>query len=127
MRTAAGMMLVAVALTACSTGTDAPAEDPDRAGDTTCQLVRAGIDAFNTGDVDGTIELFREALEPARDYADLSDDPVADDLLEAVQYYADLPADEYVEAFRTSEEFRRYQAITLGQCETAPVDDAVPT
>jgi hypothetical protein len=40
---------------------------------------------------------------------------LAGDLVDAVRYYAGLAAEDYPEAARTSAEFAKYKAITLGQ------------
>jgi len=93
----------------------------------TCEEVLAGVADFNTGDFDGTVDHFVDAVPLAE--ADLrrekqtgTSDTVqeASLLLEAVRWYADLPAEDYAEAFRTSMDFKRYQAITLGQCGNPP-------
>lgn len=79
-----------------------------------CEEVRTGIAAFNDGDYDGTIEHFEAALPLAEDQDDGS--AMARDLVEAVRYYAELDAQRYPEAARSSAEFAKYKAITLGQC-----------
>ena len=99
-------------------------EEAKKAGERTCSLVRSGVAAFNEEDYDVTVQKFRDAIEPAKDYAALSDEVLADDLLEAVRYYADLPTDQYRRAFETSPEFKKYQVITLGQCGDAEPDDS---
>jgi len=86
--------------------------------DSTCTRVRAGIADFNDGNYEDTIKRFTDAKKFARAYASQSDSPKADDLLKAVVYYAELPADQYAEAARTSKDFAKYKAITLGQCES---------
>ncbi|MGI9085287.1 MAG: hypothetical protein ACR2FE_08325 [Aeromicrobium sp.] len=93
-------------------------KDIDDAASQTCAEVRSGIAAFNERDYDGTIDHFVRARTFAEKYADLSDEKQADELLEAVEYYATLPADEYREAFTTSRRFLEYKRITLGQCQT---------
>lgn len=108
-----------VALTGCGFS---PLGGPDQgevddAAAQTCAEVRAGIAAFNDRDYTGTVEHFVKAKPFARRYADLSDEKVADDLLEAVEYYAALPPRRYREAFAESRQFLKYQQITLGQCE----------
>lgn len=85
-----------------------------------CAEVRAGIAAFNEGDYEETIERFVAAVPLAEEQLDGS--AAADDLLEAVRWYAELPAEDYPEAAISSPEFATYKAITLGQC-----DPAVPT
>lgn len=93
-------------------------------GERTCALVRSGVAAFNEQDYATTIAKFEAATEPARQYADAADTQRADDLLEAVEYYAALPADEYRGAFETSKEFAKHQATTLGQCGDAQPEDS---
>lgn len=103
----------------------APSDPSDLAATDVCRLVREGVDAFNTGDVETTIERFEAAVGPAED---LARDQPSDDtalLLEAVRYYASLPADDYVEANASSPEFARYRDFTLTACAYAgPPDDA---
>ncbi|WP_297740174.1 hypothetical protein [Nocardioides sp.] len=75
---------------------------------------RAGIDAFNAAEYGETVEHFQAALPPAEEQ---DDGPVpVSELIEAVRYYAELDAKLYPEAARSSPEFAKYQAITLGQC-----------
>lgn len=83
-----------------------------------CEQVRAGIAAFNEGDYEETVARFEAAVPLAEDQVDGS--TAADDLLEAVRWYADLPAEEYPEASISSPDFQRYKAITLGQCDPVP-------
>jgi len=99
----------------------------------TCEEVLAGVTAFNTGDYDATVGHFVDAVPLAE--ADLrqaeqtgTSETVqqASLLLEAVRWYADLPAEDYAEAFRTSMDFKRYQAITLGQCGNPPAAPGGP-
>jgi hypothetical protein len=81
-----------------------------------CAEVRAGIDAFNLGDFDETIDRFRDAEPLAEAQLAADDSQAATDLLEAVRYYANLPADEYPDAAQSSADFEKYKQITLGQC-----------
>jgi hypothetical protein len=111
-----------VVLGACTGG--GGSDEAGRAFEQTCSLVRSGVAAFNENRFDLTVDRFRSALEPARAYADASDASSADDLLEAVEYYADLPAADYRRAFETSPDFKRHQATTLGQCGDAQPEDA---
>jgi hypothetical protein len=116
-----------VATLALATGCSVGGGDDDtaqRAFDDTCALVRSGVAAFNEGEYDETVERFQAALQPARDLAAATDDERADALLEAVEYYAALPADEYREAFETSPDFERHQETTLGQCGDAQPEDS---
>lgn len=124
MRSLVAAVVATAALTsACSIdgGDDQRAQ---RAFDETCSLVRSGVAAFNESDYDTTVERFRAALEPARALTEATDDTRADELLEAVEYYADLPADDYREAFESSPDFKRYQQTTLGQCGDAQPEDS---
>jgi len=130
--------LVAVAalllLTACAGG-DGESEPATSstlsAGDAvqmTCEEVRAGIDDFNRQDYPGTVEHFEKARVPAEVYARVNDEPAADALLDAVEYYADLAPDKYPEAARSSESFARNKAITLNQCASGdPIDESPGT
>lgn len=117
-------LLAVLALTSACTGGDAQDEGAQGAFDRTCSLVRSGVAAFNEGDYDTTVERFRAAEDPARELSEATDDERADELLEAVEYYADLPAEDYQEAFETSPEFKRHQATTLGQCGDAGPEDS---
>ena len=106
-----------VVLAGCGLGSSEPDQDTiDDAAAETCAEVRSGIDAFNEKDYTGTVDHFKKAKPLAKRYAELSDDKKADDLLEAVDYYAHLPADEYRRAFANSRRFLEYKKITLDQC-----------
>jgi hypothetical protein len=94
-----------------------PEEDVPVAESKACEEVRTGIDAFNAGDYDATVEHFEAALPLAEDQDDGS--AAAGDLVEAVRYYAELDAEAYLEASASSPEFAKYKAITLGQCVAA--------
>lgn len=108
-----------VVLAGCGLGSSEPDQDTiDDAAAETCAEVRSGIDAFNEKDYTGTVDHFRKAKPLAKRYAVLTDDKKADDLLEAVDYYANLPAEEYPRAFANSRRFLEYKTITLGQCES---------
>lgn len=89
-----------------------------------CAVVRAGIDAFNEGDFEQTVARFVEAVPLAEEQLDGS--AQADQLLEAVQWYAALPPEDYAEAAVSSEEFQVYKAITLTQCDPVP-DGTAPS
>ena len=80
-----------------------------------CAEVRAGIDAFNRGDLEETVSRFEEALPLAETAAEEEPSRLADDLLEAVEYYAELPAEDYPAAVETPD-FEKYKQITLSQC-----------
>ncbi len=82
-----------------------------------CDEVRTGIAAFNAGQYDETVARFEAALPLAEEQDDGS--VLAQQLVEAVRYYAELDAELYPEAARSSPEFAKYKAITLGQCTTA--------
>lgn len=110
---------VLVMLTGCGLVSSEPDQDAiDDAAAETCAEVRAGIAAFNRKDYAGTVDHFVKAEPLAKRYAELSDDKKADDLLEAVDYYAKLPAEEYPRAFANSRRFLEYKKVTLGQCES---------
>ena len=79
-----------------------------------CEEVRTGIEAFSDGDYDETVEHFEAALPLAEEQDDGS--ATASQLIEAVRYYAALDAALHPEAARTSLDFAKYKAITLGQC-----------
>jgi hypothetical protein len=133
MRTFVTAALLLVALGACSAESDAaPDDEPEltaaQAVEQTCAEVRAGIDEFNRQDYAGTIEHFEKAKVPATVYARINTEPEADALLDAVQYYANLPAEKYPEAARSSENFARNKTITLEQCASGePIDADPPT
>lgn len=99
-----------------------PAPDVPVVDSQACEEVRTGIEAFNVGDYDGTVEHFEDAVPLAEAQDDGS--TAARQLVEAVSYYATLDAEAYPEAARSSPEFAKYKAITLGQC--MPVDLGVP-
>jgi hypothetical protein len=125
----AGTALVLVALTSGCTGTDAPRSNDEAPSATpsedaaavvdspACTEVRAGIDAFNHGDFDETVEHFEAAVPLAEAQDDGSE--TAGDLVDAVRYYAELDAERYLDASRSSPQFAMYKAITLGQCRPA--------
>lgn len=122
-----------VLLAAC-TGGDGESDPPDAspslsaadAVQTTCEEVRAGIDAFNRQDYLGTVEHFKKAKPSAKVYARVSEEPEADALLDAVEYYANLAPEKYPDAARGSENFARNKAITLKQCTSGEPIDASP-
>ena len=86
-----------------------------------CDEVRAGIDAFNEGDFEGTVEHFEAAVPLAEARDDGSQ--AAGDLVDAVHYYADLAPGDYSEAAASSPDFLKYKNITLGQCRPAGSND----
>ncbi len=91
----------------------------DPAEPSACAEVRAGIDDFNDRDYAGTVSHFEEAVPLAEEAAAADGSPAAADLLEAVEYYAALAPQDYPDAARTSPDFARYKAITLGQCASS--------
>ena len=101
-------------------------DQPDASDTEVCGLVRAGIDAFNRGEPDVTVERFTEALplsEERVEQVDAEERASAEDLRDAVEYYATLPAEDYLEAAASSPEFERNKQITLGQCVAGVVPD----
>jgi hypothetical protein len=105
-------------------------EELDLATTRVCDLVRRGVDAFNRGDVEETIERFQEAVPLAEELA--TQQPSADTrrLRDAVEYYAGIPADEYVEANDSDPTFADYRDFTLVTCEydgpLEPSDTGIP-
>jgi hypothetical protein len=99
---------------------DTPATPAPESGDArvvdsqACEEVRAGIEAFNVGEFDETVKHFQAALPLAEEQDDGS--VMASQLIEAVRYYAELDAELYPYAARSSPEFAKNKAITLGQC-----------
>ena len=122
-------LLVAVAfLAACGSpgsDTDAVAKlSAKELGAKTCVEVRAGIDAFNEHDFQSTQAHFKKAEVFAKVYYKKAQGTESSTLLQAVDYYAHLPPEAYPEAARSSADFARFKAITLGQCE--PADGPTP-
>ncbi len=135
-------LLLAVVLAGCTSGGDPDDAEPgadstpfvpetsktpkpvvDLSGTEVCAKVRAGVDAFNLGDIEGTLAEFADAVPLAEQLAEDEPSTDADILLEAVRYYAAIPADEYVEASQTSSDFLRYKEYTLNECHAGgPVD-----
>lgn len=94
-------------------------DDPELATTDVCELVRQGIDEFNLGDLVGTIDRFEEAVPKAEELADDEPSDKTETLLDAVRYYAELPAGEYLEASVSSPEFLRFKDFTLTECAYA--------
>lgn len=133
-----------LALAACGSDDPAPAGPPsagstsatpgtpeteiDLAPTRACELVRDGIDAFNVGDLNGTVDLFEQAVPEAERLVEDSPSDLTRELLDAVRYYADLPAADYVEANVSDPEFLRYKDFTLTECAYGgpPVESADP-
>ncbi len=106
---------------------ETPVAPTPRSGDAVidseaCEEVRTGIEAFNVGAFDETVKHFQAALPLAENQDDGS--VLASQLIEAVRYYAELDVELYPEAARSSPEFAKYKAITLGQC--MPREDEAP-
>jgi hypothetical protein len=93
-------------------------------GAKTCEEVRTGIDAFNNQEYASTVAHFKKAEVFAKLYYKKAQGAGSSSLLQAVDYYAHLPAKAYPKAARSSADFARYKAITLGQCE--PADGPTP-
>ncbi|MEJ7633650.1 hypothetical protein [Aeromicrobium sp.] len=122
MKTVATLALLAILAACGSSSEDEPAKpklSAEKAAEQTCTEVNAGIEEFNQGDYAGTVTHFEKAKITAKVYAMVSDEPEADALLDAVQYYANLDPADYPEAARSSENFARNKAITLNQCADA--------
>ena len=99
-------------------------EDAEVVDSEACAEVRAGIDAFNEGEYDQTVVHFEAALPLAEEQDDGS--VPASELIEAVRYYAELDPELYPEAARSSSEFAKYKAITLGQCVAGAEEASEP-
>lgn len=127
-------LLLMIGLSACSTGKEAPrtapskqptstpsgsddpfAAQPDASDTKACAQVRAGIDAFNVHDYKGSVDRFRLAVPLAQAQARSNPSRGANDLVEAVKYYAGIVPEDYLKAAATPQ-FVKYQVITLGQC-----------
>ena len=127
-----GAVALLLALAACGGGSGGPAApakstlSASEAMRATCSEVRAGIDEFNRDDYAGTVEHFVRARKTAKVYATVNEEPEADALLDAVEYYANLSPDNYPEAARSSESFARNKVITLEQCASDDPIDATP-
>lgn len=113
-----------------------PSTDASGTRKAVCSKVVAGINAFNAGDFDTTIEQFRDAVPLASGALATSPSQESKLLLRAVRYYADLPADDYPEAARSSRDFQRWKSVTLTLCASGqdqlspgpqdPEDSAIP-
>ena len=122
---AAAILVFSLALAACTSSgsgklgdasTLSQAPQDDASGETACDEVAAGIEAFNAGDLDETVASFERAIPLAESEDSVTNSRASADLLEAVRYYADLAPQDYPAAARSSRDFARYKAITLGQC-----------
>jgi hypothetical protein len=137
MRPLGAVALLAVLAAGCSAGDDGdssgdgptpPTSSPSRlllSETEACAEVRAGIDAFNLGDLEETVRHFERATPLAERL--VADGEDARLLLEAIDYYAALPPEA-----SPSPDFQRNKAITLTICEYGagpqeePTDDGVP-
>jgi hypothetical protein len=105
-----------------------PAPDQgDPSATKVCAEVRAGVDAFNTGDFQGTVDHFRRAVPLAEQQARTDSTDEADALLEAVRYYADLAPGDYPSSAASSSEFAKYKLITLSLCVSPETPLEIPT
>lgn len=109
-----------------ATGSAAP-DQPDAGDSKACSAVRAGINAFNAGDFSITVDQFRKALPLAEAQAEANPSKAADDLVEAVTYYAELAPQDYPKSAASSPEFLKYKTITLGQCVVGGAPLEVPS
>lgn len=82
-----------------------------------CVEVRAGIASYNSEDLDKVQPHFVKAEVVARRYAKASSSSRADDLLEAVKFFAAVPPTGYSKDAGARKLFRKYKAITLEYCE----------
>jgi major membrane immunogen (membrane-anchored lipoprotein) len=111
-----------VALAACGSGSSSDSDIPPpkntEAGTLaqTCAEVQLGITTFNDEDYLATMEHFKRAEVYAKVHARKWGSPEAASLLQAVDYYAHLPAKVYPSAARSSDDFRRYTVAMLEQC-----------
>lgn len=108
---------------AAQSGSPAPSRAPSSGAsgdvsdrDAVCRKVRAGVDAFNTGDLQSTVTDFKQAVPLAVRAQQSDPSPDSRLLLRAVRYYAALAPDAYPEAARSSLDFQRWKAVTLGLC-----------
>ena len=119
MKVVAASLLVALA--ACSSGPSGPDLPPPKNTEAgtlaqTCAEVQRGITTFNNEDYLATMEHFKRAEVYAKVHARKWGSPEAASLLQAVDYYAHLPAKIYPSAARSSDDFRRYTVAMLEQC-----------
>lgn len=135
MRTLVPAAFLAVIAAGCSAGDGEgraddrptpPSSPPERLVSETeaCAEVRAGIDAFNDGDLEETVRHF-ETAEPLAEQL-VEDGADAKLLLEAIRYYAALPPEEYLEA-SPSPDFQRNKVITLMVCAYGEGDPEQPS
>ena len=113
-----GLALLAVLAGCGSSGNPKPSDaaTTPSAREATCIEVRAGIAAYNTQDLDAVQPRFVRAQVFAKKYAKESSSRKADELLEAVKFFADVPPSGYSKDAASSKLFEKYKAITLGDC-----------
>lgn len=102
------------------TSSSSPRED-------TCLEVRAGVASYNAQDLEGVQPHFVRAEVPAKRYAKESSSKAADDLLEAVRFFADVPPSDYSKDAASLKLFEKYKAITLGDCVNGDQDNSGDT
>ncbi len=105
---------------ACGGADDASTKSPKAdlsAKESACVEVRAGIDAYNQLKFSEVQPHFVDAMPDAKAHAEKSDNRDAADLLEAIEFFADVPPLAYSKTPASKSSFEKYKAITLGQCE----------
>ena len=102
---------------ATETSSSSPRED-------TCIEVRAGVASYNAQDLDSVQPHFVRAEVFARKYAKQSSGKEADDLLEAVRFFAKVPPSGYSKDAASMKLFEKYKAITLGDCLNGDQDNS---
>ena len=121
-----GLALLA-ALAGCGSSGDPKPSDAataPSAREATCIEVRAGVAAYNAQDLDAVQPHFVRAEVFARKYAKESSSREADDLLDAVKFFADVPPSGYSKDEAALKLFEKYKAITLGDCVNGIQDDS---
>lgn len=116
-----GVLVLLTVLAGCgststSSSKDAAAKSPGSMA-AVCVEVRAGIASYNAQDLDNVQPHFVKAEVVARKYAETSGNSQADDLLEAVKYFAAVPPANYSKDAGARKLFQKYKAVTLGYCE----------
>ena len=121
----AGLALLAVLAGCGSSGDPKPSDavPTPSAREATCVEVRAGVAAYNAQDLDAVQPHFVRAEVFARKYATESSSREADDLLEAVKFFADVPPSGYSKDAASLKLFEKYKAITLGDCVNTDRDN----
>ena len=100
-----------------ATSSSSPRED-------TCIEVRAGVASYNAQDLESVQPHFVRAEVFAKKYAKQSSAKEADDLLEAVKFFADVAPNDYNKNATSLKLFEKYKAITLGDCVNADQDNS---